>query len=518
MPTLSFGRDRKTHWTSEPISANGLMALSLSVALGFCAICGAVLWQERRSAWDHAGQTISNLVAAINSDIARNIEQYDLSLHGVIEGLKLPEIDQVSPRTRQAILFDTSAGAKYLGAIRVLNERGDVIEVGNVIGPPRPGPTSFSNHDLFLIHKNNPDAGLYISRPFPASSGEYVIAFSRRMAAPDGAFSGVVVGTLRLDYFRDLFQKVAPSPRSALTLFATDGTVIMRFPFKQGDIGRRLVTADVLKRSKLARTGLYEKVALLDGIHRLYTYSQVSDFPLLMVVGMPLDEVYKSWRSEAWIAGLLMIALCGATIFSAVLLRRELRRRVAAEQKLAVLATTDSLTGLSNRRHFDEVIAREWQRAMREKTSIGLLIIDADRFKAYNDTYGHQTGDKLLEAIGAGIADKARRATDLGARYGGDEFTLLLPGTAGKGAFEIAERIRIGVLELRLPHSGGVETGTATVSVGVAGMVPRPGSDHCELIDAADKALYQAKANGRNRTELIEPVDAGSAGGPRLVA
>jgi diguanylate cyclase (GGDEF)-like protein len=200
-----------------------------------------------------------------------------------------------------------------------------------------------------------------------------------------------------------------------------------------------------------------------------------------------------------------MLALCGATITSAALLRGELRRRIAAEQKLAVLATTDSLTGLANRRHFDEVVQREWQRAIREQTSIAVLMIDADGFKNYNDTHGHQSGDKFLEAIGGCIADKTRRVTDLAARYGGEEFAVLLPGTESHGALELAERIRTNVTQLGLKDPAG--PGMApTVSIGVACAVPQPGSNHRDLVNAADKALYEAKGNGRNRTELAVEV------------
>ena len=131
MPDVDFSNSIKAGWASSRNSANGLTALSLSVALGFSIICGAILWQERRSAWEHAGQTASNLVEAINSDISRNIEQFNLSLQGVIEGLKLPELNDVSPRIRQAILFDHSAGARYLGSIRVLDQAG-------AVGPAHP--------------------------------------------------------------------------------------------------------------------------------------------------------------------------------------------------------------------------------------------------------------------------------------------------------------------------------------------------------------------------------------------
>jgi diguanylate cyclase (GGDEF)-like protein len=188
-----------------------------------------------------------------------------------------------------------------------------------------------------------------------------------------------------------------------------------------------------------------------------------------------------------------------------VLLRGELRRRIAAEQKLAVLATTDSLTGLANRRHFDEVMQREWQRAIREQTSVSVLMIDADRFKSYNDTHGHQSGDRYLEAISRCIGDKTRRATDLAARYGGEEFAVLLPGTESHGAFEIAERIRTNVTQLGLKDPAGAGM-APTVSIGIACVVPQSGSNHRDLVNAADRALYEAKANGRNRTELAAEV------------
>jgi hypothetical protein len=191
MRDAGFSRDVKARWTGKRVSPEGLMALSLVVALGFCGICGTILWQARRNVWNQAGQAASNLVVAINSDIARNFEQYDLSLQGVIEGLKLPEINQVSRRARQAILFDHSATAIYLGSIRVVDTAGNVTLDSRALNP---APDNFSDRDFFQVHKNSADVGLYLSAPFNARNGEYVIALSRRLSRPDGSFSGVVVG------------------------------------------------------------------------------------------------------------------------------------------------------------------------------------------------------------------------------------------------------------------------------------------------------------------------------------
>jgi len=186
----------------------------------------------------------------------------------------------------------------------------------------------------------------------------------------------------------------------------------------------------------------------------------------------------------------------------AVLLNRELARRSAAERKLTILATTDGLTGLANRRHFNRTLACEWRRAMRSRTPVALLMIDADNFKLYNDSHGHQAGDELPQTIAASIAANAKRASDLGARYGGDEFAVLLPNTGLEDAAMLAERIR-EALTLH-PGADDVQHRNAHLSIGVACLVPDLGTKHRDLIAAADKALYQAKHLGRNRTELAE--------------
>jgi len=490
-------------------SENSLIAVSLTVTLAFSLICGTVLWQERRNDRDHAAATMGNLVEAINSDIARTIEQYDLSLQGVRQGLQIPGLDAMSSRIRRAVLFDNSANYKHLGAIRVLDRWGKTLVDSR--GNP-PGAEDFSTEDLFLVHVNIPNVGLYVSRPFKGWNGEPVLGFSRRLADDNGNFSGVVVGTLRLAYLLELFRKVSPSPSSTLSLFGLDGTMIMRLPYRPEDVGRSISTAQVFKEFQKARSGSFEHLPPSEGVRRLYAYGQVGDFPLLLNVSLPLEEVYADWTRDAIIAFALMLLLCSAMAFSTLLLHRELRRRMTAEEKLAMLAITDSLTGLANRRHFDEVILREWQRAQREGTPISLLMIDADLFKPFNDTHGHQTGDQLLKAIGACITDRARRATDLGARYGGDEFALLLPNVDADAAREIGERIRKSIRDLCLPS----EAAPATVSIGVATIVPRLGLDYRDLVDAADKALYSAKAQGRDCCELIGP--ASEARGPRLVA
>lgn len=167
--------------------------------------------------------------------------------------------------------------------------------------------------------------------------------------------------------------------------------------------------------------------------------------------------------------------------------------------KLQRLSTVDGLTRISNRRLFDETLAREWARAVRSETSIAVIMVDIDHFKAHNDKYGHQAGDECLKQVAVMLDKILHRATDLVARYGGEEFAVILPDVNLKGASAVAERMRVAVENLKLSHCHSVTGHDVTISLGVAAIVPAKDSTSHELVAAADQALYRAKAVGRNQ-------------------
>jgi len=174
------------------------------------------------------------------------------------------------------------------------------------------------------------------------------------------------------------------------------------------------------------------------------------------------------------------------------------RRLDEANRELTRLSSVDGLTGIANRRQFDEFMVREWARGTRHETEISLLMCDVDFFKQFNDLYGHQAGDECLRAVAQTLAARVKRPTDLVARYGGEEFAVILPDTDIGGARQLAEAMRADVERLAIAHGDG-QGGVVTLSIGIACRIPdrdRPGS--AALIKAADDALYQAKAAGRN--------------------
>jgi diguanylate cyclase (GGDEF)-like protein len=183
---------------------------------------------------------------------------------------------------------------------------------------------------------------------------------------------------------------------------------------------------------------------------------------------------------------------------------QELNERLAlANKELEQLASVDGLTGIANRRRFDITLEREWKRLTRDQKPFSLILGDIDYFKRYNDTYGHQAGDDCLQKVCQACHDCAKRATDLAARYGGEEIALILPDTDSIGAMYIAQEIRQRIRKLNIKHEASPIGRIISMSLGVATVTPHSRIQPTLLVNQADMALYQAKQNGRNRIVLF---------------
>lgn len=179
---------------------------------------------------------------------------------------------------------------------------------------------------------------------------------------------------------------------------------------------------------------------------------------------------------------------------------RDITDQKNAQATLEVMAVTDELTGLFNRRHFNEHLDQEWRRALRSREPLSLILLDIDYFKQYNDHYGHPAGDECLKSVAGALRRSLLRTSDMAIRYGGEEFCILLPNTNLEGAHNIAQRIRSAIARLGIPHPFSITSDVVTLSDGIASTVPSPKGSPSQLISMADDALYTAKTLGRNQS------------------
>jgi len=236
-------------------------------------------------------------------------------------------------------------------------------------------------------------------------------------------------------------------------------------------------------------------------------WEQNKSIPVLMdafgLWDVPDEMVFKRGQDKNFL-GTLCIA---RNITEVKAMEEELlsaqARLIGAVEELKELATKDALTGIANRRFFDEYLEKEWKRAQRDKYPFSLVMIDLDFFKLYNDTYGHQKGDVCLREVAMVIDQAMKRPADMAARYGGEEFALVLPETSSEGALGLSEKLRQSIYDLNLEHKNNTIEPRVTVSMGVATLKVDKDSDFTDLISKADKALYSAKKAGRNRVSVF---------------
>jgi diguanylate cyclase (GGDEF)-like protein len=323
---------------------------------------------------------------------------------------------------------------------------------------------------------------------------------------------------------RDLIRAIgthmqAPDPSSR----ATVDRLLAQTMIRADVVGHHLHRAALPKADiRRLQTGIERYLMLLDDITVLLDILDNPPSPeqqlilneRVLVFENQTAEVFSSGINMAQVAmteqkrdverlGHTILGMAGLFLLTLSALVITLYKLLVQRRILQTLATTDKLTGLFNRREFDDRLEREWQRHLRNKQPLSLIMGDIDYFKSYNDLHGHTTGDDCLSRIGAVLRDSLGRSGDFAARYGGEEFVLVLPETSAQGALRVAEAVQQAVRGLAIPHRG-VVIGHVTVSLGIATEVPQIGRIPRDLIDTSDLALYLAKSNGRNRIEVAE--------------
>ncbi|WP_201832879.1 sensor domain-containing diguanylate cyclase [Microvirga zambiensis] len=467
------------------------------IALGILGISAHTLWMDRQSLWQEAEKSSRNVLTTIARDLDGKIELLDQSLKGTMEGLRHPDFQRLPPDLQYRMLFDRATSASFLGTLLLVDKDGNLVaDAGPVIASRA---LNVADREYFIAHRENSHLGLYVSRPFTnrAPRSELAIGISRRVQDKAGGFAGVVMGSISLATINQPFNNLSLGKQGAINLFRGDGVLLTRYPFLESQINQDLGGSEHVQRLMQAKSGTFDSISPIDGIRRIISFERLERYPLVLTVALSVEEIFAAWQRKALVLSLATLVLCCAVVGLTVLFQRELRRRTRAETKLRRIARTDDLTGLPNRRAFRETFEREWRHAIRSGSSLSLLYIDADFFKSFNDRYGHGRGDEVLRAIADSLEASIRRPRDVAARHGGEEFAIVLPETDLAGALTIAENIRRAVASMETVHEGSPYL-TVTISIGAADSRPSRGSDRSVLLDAADRALYRAKASGRN--------------------
>jgi len=309
-----------------------------------------------------------------------------------------------------------------------------------------------------------------------------------------------LVATVELSTLVSLYEEVRIRPGGAIVLLHRDGTLLARAPHDERLVGASLAGGQ-LYRDLLPRAergfGRIERT-LTDGMEKYVAYSALGDLPLVMAVSAATGDVLAPWRRQVTVVTVLAAVISLAALLVAVRLAQVLGELSARNEELLQLTTTDPMTGTGNRHHFLTVFAREFARARRHGSALSLMILDLDFFKQINDGYGHATGDEALRAFARATAGCLREIDAIG-RLGGEEFAILLPGTAAEAAQAVAERVRKAVARIAIDSEGS--TVRFTASIGLTEVADEDESVD-DVLGRADAALYTAKAAGRNRVIL----------------
>ncbi|WP_196801324.1 GGDEF domain-containing protein [Bordetella sp. FB-8] len=478
------------------LTPGGVIACAIALWAGVVALCGLIVYQSYVDAIYLARQSSRNLLQAIDRDLERSFNSYNLSLQAVINGAHNARIMSLPADLRNAVLFDNSATAQYFGTLVLLNAQGRVVADSSAADA---SPNDdLSDRKSYLVHKQDPRLDFWMSPPHLSRRrpGAYEITVSRRVGAPDGSFAGVVIGTINADYFRALLQGIDLKRSGIAAILMTDGSLLATVPYDLAQVGRNFRSSPVFQKLLREQSGSLWGTSTVDGVKRLHVFRRLQNLPMIVDIAPAKTEILADWKKRSLLVSLLGLIFGLLVMPTAFLFARELRQRRLSELELRRQAHLDSLTGLDNRGTFDRSLQKACALSKRTGSPVSLLFFDLDKFKSYNDTYGHQAGDDVLRRVTDAARKTLQRSTDHFARYGGEEFVAILEGTDLEQAVAIAEQVRASIENLAIEHSGG-PTEFVTVSIGVAG-ASGSGVTPQTLIGMADEALYDAKAAGRN--------------------
>ena len=472
--------------------------LAWTVAFALCLSVAVVgietwqMWQVREASLRSAKFVTASLAESIAQQAETTLATADTVVATLVQQA---EVGGTEPESLQRLYLVMTSLAAALPAI---HEMGLTDQDGNAIVKSlvaHPAGLNYRERDYFRYLSSHDTRDAFIGSPVRSKiDGSLNITVSRRLNARDGSFAGVVVASVSMEFFRKLFESIQSKSKSSIALIADDRMVLAASPEAFGDGGFAALAA--------APPDALEYLSP-EGVRRVGSYNRLARFPMIAVVAEDSAQILAQWHAQLRVHAAIVLVILA--IIGALAWRVDQANRATRMQALR-----DGLTGLANRRCFNETIEREFGRARRHWQPLSLIMMDIDLFKSFNDRYGHPAGDACLHAVGTAVQGVLGRPCDLVARYGGEEIAILLPDADLGGAINVLGHMRAAVRSLDIPHDDSPHA-IVTVSAGVA--VWTPGgriATMAALVEAADEALYAAKALGRD-TFTVHPSAESSA-------
>ena len=467
---------------------NRTVAFALGLSAALLGIEAWQMWHARDNDLRSAKIVTASLAESVSKQVETTLKTADTVVATLAQRVEVDGVDPASLERLYGLMTSLAAALPAIHEMGLTDRDGNAVVKSLVRHPVN---LNYRDRDYFAHLSTHDTRDVFIGRPVRSKiDGSLNITVSLRLNGRDGSFAGVVVTSVSMEFFRKLFESIQSKSGASIGLIADDGMLLAASPATFGD-------GELAALAAAPRDAL--EYVSPTSVRRVGSSARLSRYTMTAVVTEDSAAVLTEWHGQLRVHGAIVLAILGVI--------GVLGYRVdQANRAMRMQALRDALTGLANRRCFNETIEREFARAARHWQPLALIMMDLDLFKSFNDRYGHPAGDACLAAVGAAVQDVLGRPCDLVARYGGEEIAILLPDTDVGGAINVLGHMQAAVRALAIPHETSPH-GIVSLSAGIAAWTPGgPIETTGSLIEAADAALYAAKAMGRN----TYAVDAGA--------
>ncbi|MBC7414902.1 MAG: diguanylate cyclase [Herminiimonas sp.] len=487
---------------SEPIKRVSLLLFVAIVFLAALASSGLQIWFDYRETRERTQSTARDVAIVVGAQVKNTVTQADaifvLLADMVRNNNGLATIQEPANQLRLAGFSKAIPGCT---SIALVSPEGWIVALSGLPDTPQ---ISVKDRDFYQSAKRSRELFVGPAMISGVPNNPILFFMSKPVYDDGGNLLAVISAGMETTHFTDFYGLLGFSVNPAITVFKRNGDLVAQYPEMERYVGLNYARSPFfLGVLPTSLAGVGRSISPVDDKPRIGAYQSMQDLDLVIYAGVELDSAFEAWRGRAWRTGMtnaIALTLTYAVFYWGYLLFvREIALRLANDE-LDRISHIDALTSIPNRRAFDHALANAWTKFEHGGRPLTLMMIDVDWFKVFNDRYGHPAGDACLKKIAAALMQAPLRPVDIVARYGGEEFAVLVQADA-EGARAIAERMRTAVQSESIEQAGAGSAScrVVTVSIGMAQASLRTMASSTELIEAADKALYDAKAGGRNR-------------------